>query len=148
MLKRPDGSDFTTGRSHYDDHNPQGPEQSAKINVKFNPGSLGVMLAELDTGAAYSILDAELAQALDLLDGDGPETTLRNAQGDVLVRGRLERVPIVLVADQDQGCSMSFNPLFLVSREWSRHTFFGYTGLLQHIRFALDPRFNWFHFGP
>jgi hypothetical protein len=149
MLKYPDGIDFTIGRSRYDDHDLQGPEGTAKIHVKINPGSAGVMLAELDTGAAWSILDADVAEALDLLDGEGIETELKNANGDVIVRGRLERIPLVVIADENQGRSLTLDGvLFLVSPEWRRQTFLGYTGLLQNIRFAVDPHGNWFYFGP
>jgi hypothetical protein len=35
----------------------------------------------------------------------------------------------------------------LVSAEWLAPTFLGYMGLLERIRFAIDPQANQFYFG-
>jgi hypothetical protein len=80
---------------------------------------------------------------LELLDGDGQVTTVRTHQGDV--KGRLEHIPLTLVADE--GLSLEVDATFLVSKEWLGGTFLGYTGMLEKIRIALDPRYNLFYFG-
>jgi hypothetical protein len=148
MLRVADGTPFAVGRSRYDDHNPQGPAGAAKIHVKIEVKSIGLMLAQLDTGAEYSVLDAEVAEALDLFDGEGTEIAMRAADGGLAIRGRLKRVSLVVIADEKQGESLTLDATFLVSPEWKRRTFLGYTGLLQHIRFGIDPHDNWFYFGP
>lgn len=62
-------------------------------------------------------------------------------------RGRLVRVPFTLVADE--GEPLSSEGTFFVTPDWPEGmTFLGYSGLLDSIRFALDPQVNDFYFGP
>lgn len=143
MLKLGETS-FTTGRAKFLDRKPGSQEPTAKIYVTVKFPSLGRQsLAQLDTGAAWSVLEAEIAEALGVLDGDGEPTTMRTHLGEMT--GRLERVPLTLIADE--GTSLEVEATFLVSPEWSSITFLGYTGLLDRIRIALDPPVNWFYFG-
>ena len=72
ILRHSNGEDFSTGRSKYHDHDPDPQGATAKIWVKITHASFGQpILALLDTGAAWSILDAEIADELDLFDNDG-----------------------------------------------------------------------------
>jgi len=138
------GGSFASGRSGFLDRDPVRPEPTAKIFVKVEfPGIPSTLLAQLDTGAAFSMIRPELADVLGVLDGSGAETVVSTRIGRI--RGRLERVPLTLVADQ--GSSMEIEATFLVSQEWTGGTFLGYAGLLQHIRIALDPSINLFYFG-
>jgi hypothetical protein len=57
-----DGKAFTTGESRFLDHRPTDPEQSPKIYIKFRPAELEtILLAQLDTGSPWSILEPEIA---------------------------------------------------------------------------------------
>ncbi len=119
-------------------------DSSAKIFVKIEPESFGALvMAQLDTGAAWSILDAPVAEALDLLRGSGEAISLQTRHGPI--RGRLERIQVELVADD--GDSISVNATVLVSQEWTHGSFVGYGGLLERIRFAIDPSDRFFYFG-
>lgn len=141
-----DGKSFTTGRARFRDEAPGKQELTAKIFVKIEFPTLEgnwSALAQVDSGAAYSILDIELAEALGVLDGDGASTKVDTRLGKI--SGRLERVPLVLVADE--GVSLDMEATFLVSRDWSGRTFLGYTGFLDKLRIALDPPVNNFYFG-
>ena len=60
-------------------------------------------------------------------------------------RGKLVRVSVSLVADA--GESLNLDATFFVSSEWAHATFLGYSGLLERIRFAIDPQRNLFYFG-
>jgi hypothetical protein len=143
MLKLGEAS-FTTGRAKFHDQAPGSHESTAKIYVTVRFQELeGDSLAQLDTGAPWSILRSDIAEMLELLDGDGQVTTVRTHQGDV--KGRLEHIPLTLVADE--GLSLEVDATFLVSKEWLGGTFLGYTGMLEKIRIALDPRYNLFYFG-
>jgi hypothetical protein len=143
MLKL-DNLDFTTGRAKFFDQAPGTDEPTAKVYVPIGfSGVEGHSLAQLDTGAAWSILQVPVAELLGVLDGDGHPTTVLTHGGPV--KGRLERVPLTLVADE--GSSLEVDATFLVSREWQGGTFLGYTGLLEKIRIALDPPANLFYFG-
>lgn len=138
------GKSFTTGRAKFQDQAPGAPEATAKIFVKIEfPALEGSWLAQVDSGAAYSMLDVEVAQALDVLDGNGQPASIHTRLG--LIAGRLERIPLVLVADE--GDSLDVEATFFVSREWSGKTFLGYKGFLDRLRIALDPPVNDFYFG-
>jgi hypothetical protein len=113
------------------------------VQVRFEAIEMPLW-AQLDTGADFSMLDAQVAEVLGLLDGDGEPTTISTRLG--LCAGRLERVPLSLMADQ--GESLDIEAVFFVSRDWKGKTFLGYKGLLDHIRIALDPPANLFYFGP
>jgi hypothetical protein len=136
--------EFTKGRTSFLDRDPGSLEFTAKVFVSVRFTGLGLpVLAQLDTGAAYSTLETELAESLGLFDGEGHRATLGTRQGTF--SGRLERVPLVLVADE--GKSLDIEATFFICRGWPGRTFIGYTGFLDRIRFALDPLTNSFYFG-
>jgi hypothetical protein len=140
------GSAFTSGRARFSDRPAVGFEPTAKVYVKLHLESLDLtVLAQLDTGSAWSVLAPEIAEALGLLDGKGEAVKLGTRLGTL--EGRLVRVPITLLADE--GNSLEVEGTFFVSPDWpAGRTFLGYSGLLDSIRIALDPRANDFHFGP
>lgn len=143
MLKL-DKADFTIGRARFEDTAPWAEEPTPKIYVKITPDDLGVvLLALLDTGAPWSILDAEVAENLDLLNGAGEPKTIKTWRGDI--HGRLESVNLRLHADE--GSSLDIEATVLVSPDWRAGNFLGYGGLLQHVRFAVDATNNQFYFG-
>lgn len=132
---------FAQGRGLFADRIPGGSEGTAKVFVRIQFAGLPPQLAQLDTGAAYSVVDAETAQAV----GFEPlgELTLSTRMGKV--SGHLGRFLVRLVADE--GESLDIEATFFVSSEWRGGLFLGYAGLLERLRFALDPRSNLFYFG-
>lgn len=63
-----------------------------------------------------------------------------------LMEGQLVRIPFILQADE--GESLRFDGTFFVSEDWpDGMTFLGYSGLLDSVRFAVDPQANHFYFG-
>jgi len=140
-----DGEPFTSGRSRFFDQHPRFPEPGAKVfaQVKF-AGLGGTWIAQVDTGAAYSILEVDVATALGLLGLKEPRTRLSTRLGTLT--GQLIRHPVTLVADV--GESLEVEAPFFVSPEWRGGTFLGYTGLLDRLRIALDSPANLFYFGP
>ena len=97
----------------------------------------------LDTGASWSVLNAELADNLKLFDRDGETVTISSRMGKV--QGKLVRAMTTLVADD--GDSVEVDSTVFVSRDWPAGNFIGYSGLLERIRFAIDPHDNAFIFG-
>jgi hypothetical protein len=147
MLFRQDGSAFSVGRSRFEDREEVATGgTAAKIFVKIAPEALGgvLLLAELDTGAAWSVLHTEVAEALDLLNGTGEPVPYSTRLGRIT--GHLERTSIYIIADE--GESLRIEATVWVSREWPGGNFLGYGGLLERIRFAIDPGDNFFYFGP
>jgi hypothetical protein len=103
------------------------------------------MLAQLDTGAAWSVMPAQIAREAGVpLDSDRP--VLMNTRLG-MKQGYLVRVPLIFVAEQ--GEALYLESSFFVCSDWpGDQVFLGYSGLLDSIRFALDPQANDFYFGP
>ena len=89
------------------------------------------------------MLNFEIAQALGLVGGDGLQITLSTRHGNI--DGRLEEAALTILAEE--GDSLDVNATVFVSQQWPGHTFLGYTGLLERIRFALDPQASNLYFG-
>lgn len=135
---------FTGGRSKFADRVPGSSELTAKVYVKVQFGEAEPILAQLDTGAAWSILDNESTQLLgSSLDRLGP---MRISTRFGTLHGYLAQAPITFPADDGQ--PLTVTGTFFVSEDWPLpSTFLGYSGLLDSIRFALDPQANDFYFG-
>src|SRR2546425_8452063 len=112
MLQLPDGTPFAVGHARFADRLPEG-EETAKVYVKIQPQALGdLIVAQVDTGAAWSIFHVEVADAMNLLDGEGEAVPLRTRFGRLT--GRLERLQIIIVADE--GTSLNVDATVWVSR--------------------------------
>ncbi len=137
---------FTCGRANYSDNSPLYLEPTAKVFVKVRFRGLSQpFLALVDTGAAWSVLAPDLAQAAGVTVEDGDPADLSTRFG--LKRGHLVKVPFTIVADD--GEPLNTEGTFFVAPDWpSGQVFLGYSGLLDSIRFALDPQANHFYFGP
>ena len=72
--------DFATGKARFNDVGAQSQEPTAKVYVPIIVGELQI-LAQLDTGAAWSVLPSEICEALDLLNGDGPPVRVLGGLG-------------------------------------------------------------------
>jgi hypothetical protein len=139
-------ADFTQGRSTFRDHLEALREPTAKVYIPILVGAFKpIVLAQLDTGAAWSVLDPVVARSLGLLHAGGLLTRLETRFG--AQEGRLVRVPIQFIADH--GTALDTEATFFISPDWPPgRTFLGYSGLLDAMRFAIDPQANHFYFGP
>jgi len=137
---------FTSGRSLFVDHIPGALDRTAKIYVKIGfEGLDNTVLAQIDTGAAWSVLPPNIFRKLNLPLESGDPALLQTWLGRR--QGRLVRVPFTFLADE--GEPLRTEGTFFVSPDWPEGlTFLGYSGLLDSIRFALDPQVNDFYFGP
>ncbi len=137
---------FTTGVLRYSDACPGVEDPLSRIYVPFRPdGAKAWFLALLDTGGHFCVFGPAVADALKDLLADGLEqATLMTSRGRI--RGRLYRHQIDLIADD--GDDLGVEATVLVSLEWQGPSIIGYTGMLDRIRFAVDPPANQFHFGP
>lgn len=139
-----DGTAFAIGRTRFLNQDPVNPEKSPKVYVKIEPGDFGSpILAQLDTGAAWSILESQIAEAMALFHGQGQPTRLSTRFGPI--DGYLERTKITILADE--GESIEVEATVFVSKRWLGGSFLGYAGLLERVRFAVDPQQNFFYFG-
>ena len=139
---------FATGAATYADRYPGLAEPHPRIYVEFRPTGCDrklVFPALLDTGGHYCILNEDVATLIsDQLTEYLGETTLRTAHG--LLRGTLHIVPIELIAEV--GENLNLEVVAFIPSEWRGPSFFGYTGVLDRLRFAIHAETNRFYFGP
>jgi hypothetical protein len=142
---RLNGRPFAQGRARFTDSATGSTELTAKIFVKLRLPQGLLILGQIDTGAAWSILPPDLAADLGIEGEDGTDIKLSTRRGSI--RCRQSRVPITLVADE--GESLKFEATLAIPLDhWpADEMFLGYTGTLERIRFAVDPANNFFYFG-
>lgn len=140
-----DGHRFTSGRTKYVDHLRKWIEPTAKIYVKLKISTLDTsFFAQLDTGAAWSVLAPDVARTAQIPYESGDPKRISSRFG--IKEGFVLRIPFTLVAED--GESFETDGPFFISPDWPEGlSFLGYTGLLDSIRFALDPQKNHFYFG-
>jgi hypothetical protein len=137
---------FTTGRCRYTDADGRS-VGSARICIKVVPEDWDTpVLAVLDTGADWSVLNTEVAEDLGLFGIEGESISLSTRFGTIA--GQLVPAAVTIIADG--GDSLRVEATVFVSADWPPNagTFLGYSGLLERIRFAVDPQKNDFFFGP
>ncbi len=139
------GQEFTGGSARFHDSAGSHLESGSKIFVRFRVAHLGQeFLGLLDTGATWSILDWELAELAGLDPNSGQRIRYSGRWGTI--EGSV--VPCLFRLPADEGKSLDIEGSVFVSPDWRAGNFIGYHGLLERIRFALDPGENRFYFGP
>lgn len=138
--------DFALGRSWFEDALPTVSAETAKVYVRVRfRGSDRHFLAQLDTGAAWSVLDPATAELIGATGLKGEITSISTRLGTF--QGTLVRMPLTFLADE--GDSLELEGTFFLCPDWpAGRIFLGYGGLLDRIRFAADPPNNHFYFGP
>jgi len=145
VLFRQGGLSFATGLSRYLDSEGEGPASESRILVRVRPEpGVEPVLAILDTGAPWCIFAPEVSSSF--------ARYLEPVSGPILLstrlgmfRGGLHRRVITLTAER--GEPLNVEATVFMSPDWPGPNFLGYQGLLQRIRFAIDPENNLFYFG-
>ena len=102
------------------------------------------LMGLLDTGGHFCILSPEVVEMVgDVLSGSDEEVSLITSQGRLA--GGLYRHSIELLAED--GENLDLDATVFVSPDWRGPSILGYTGVLDRVRFAVDPRENRFYFG-
>lgn len=143
MLSHTDGSIFAVGMCAYLDQDPGTQSETSRINVSVEFEGFKV-LALLDTGAAWSVLDRDVAMELGLFDRAGEPKSIHSRYGTT--EGKLVRISTTFVAQE--GESFEMEATVFVSADWPAGSFVGCSGLLERVKFAVDPETNTFFFGP
>ncbi|MCP4546636.1 MAG: hypothetical protein GY835_09255 [bacterium] len=137
---------LTTGALRYLDSYPGLKEAQPRVYVKFRPAGVeGSFVALLDTGGHFCILN-RLTSALlsDHLADSMGLFTIQTAHGRLV--GELYRHTITIIAEV--GESLQVESTLFVPPDWEGPCFIGYSGVLDRMCFAVNPRANSFHFGP
>lgn len=111
------------------------------IAVSCRFGSLGgEMQALLDTGAQWSVLGGEMAEALMKEGWEAHEEASKDVSMSTrygLLTGRLHLVEVTLLADE--GDALHVQSTVLLVPKWPGPPVLGYGGFLERIRIGLDP---------
>lgn len=148
------GAPFADSWARFSEESAQRAGDARKIYARVRDGGRpnGLsFLAMVDTGAAWTHLHHELAEALGLFDEDGEPAKISTSRG--AIDGLLVKCPIILCADH--GPELTVHATVHASKAWDGPNILGYSGLLAHLRFAFEPAFSgstldqprWF-FGP
>lgn len=98
----------------------------------------------MDTAAPWCIFSPSIGASLQQdFDPVSDDVLLSTRLG--IFKGSLYRVPITFPALL--GEALDLQATVFVSPNWPGGNFLGYQGLLQRIRFAVDPETNLFYFG-
>lgn len=141
---------FATGVIHYEDLYP-GQEQSARVVLPVIVEGRLIVHAVVDTGAPWCIIDPETARQVGAVIRADYEPDRRLMVRGTWYEGKLLRMGISLEAEQGNSLDIDatvFVPTLPPGDMWPHPNFIGLEGLLNRIRFAVDPDENAFYFGP
>ncbi len=140
-----DGEPFVSGVATYFDEDPsfESKQASVHVNVLLRGDECIDIMARLDPATPWVILNAEINEKIGLQESE-QKVMLHTLQGRM--SGSLERFPVTLKAEE--GRALEVEATLFVCNDWIRGNFLGYSGLLQRIRFAIDPDQKKFYFGP
>ena len=143
------GSDWSAkGVVRYADSPEPRLKKQARICIPVIPGVGGLLImAVVDTAAPWCIfrpgIGSFIPENFELLSDRDESVKLSTRLG--LIYGALYHGSITIPADH--GESLSLEATVFLSPDWRGDNFLGYQGLLQKLRFAVDPRRNLFYFG-
>ena len=150
ILQFADGEPFAVGATTYLYAPATDQDMSDRIQlpIVFELSEATDVLAVVDTGAPYSILDPLIAKQI----GFSPEMTLERTAvtvRGVKLRGSLIRLSTTLQAEVGENLTIDSTTFIPDSEEqWNQFpSFIGQAGFLERIRFAIDPNTNTFYFG-
>jgi hypothetical protein len=140
-----DRSPFATGVARFYDHEPIKPVSDPRIYLEVKADrSSPSFLAMVDTAAPWCIFKPELGEVLrESFEVLSAKASLSSRLGDF--KGELLRGRLFLPALDGEYAEVETTVFF--SPQWPGENFLGYEGLLQRIRFAVDPHSNLFYFG-
>jgi hypothetical protein len=134
-----------TGVSRYADSGDRVPVAEPRIYLEVKPGLFqGTVFAMVDTAAPWCIFEPRVGEFVrESFDEVSENVSLSTRLGTF--GGRLYRGPLIVPALE--GEPLDVEGTVFVSPDWRGPNFVGYQGLLQRIRFAVDPEANLFYFG-
>lgn len=104
----------------------------------------------VDTGGTWIVVDPDVAAVAGIEPADDDREAELVVRGSVW-RGRLVRASATFLAEH--GDNLVIEGSFFVPQrdpgdEWRAPSFLGWSGCLEHLRFAVDPQRRTFSFAP
>jgi len=148
LLNFNSGRAFATGATPYFIGNigePTAGRLMMRLTIEGQP-----LMAAVDTGTPFVICHPDLAESLKLTLTDPLEKTRLLIRG-IEYRGQTYLMSAQIAADEGDDISLTvivFIPQLDPGEIWMLPSFVGLEGMLQRIRFAVDPETSLFYFGP
>jgi predicted aspartyl protease len=140
---------FATGVSTYEDWYP-GEQAHPRVVLTVAVEERFLIQAVVDTGAPWCILDPEVAQQVGVSPENGYAAGRPLLMRGFRYAGRIHRLSIGLrnevEGDDLQIEATVFVPEIHQGESWKHPNSLGLSGLLERIRFAVDPADNAFYF--
>ena len=145
MLLYSDGARFSSSVANYfDGYGTIGTDNRIYISAQFD--TLPRTFALVDTGAPWSVLPKKKAKELNPnYLNEVLETKTLSIRGEQ-EEGVLIRIPITIYADEGEDITIE-GTVFVPDNERDIPDFIGLEGVLNRIRFAIDPHNCSFFFG-
>jgi len=148
LLNFADGQPFVTGSVPYFIGEP-GEKAAGRLLLKVSVEGLPT-IAAVDTGGYYFVCHPGLAEALAPRLTDFLDQATLEIRG-VKYRGTLYLLSVEIPASQGENLVVPatvFIPKLAHGQEWRLPSFVGFAGVLDRLRFAVDPATDTFYFGP
>jgi hypothetical protein len=149
MLQFSTGQAFSTGAITYTYRPVTEQETSPRIFLQVSIEGINTA-AFLDTGAPFVVCKPEIAEALGIDPASGEPFENFNLRNSYL-NGHLHRMNVTLLAEQGDPLTVDatvFVPDPMSNQNWGNFpAILGMGGLLERIRFAVDPSQDQFFFG-
>jgi hypothetical protein len=144
-------NDFAVGVAIYSDHY-QGYGNQNHIVISLSPGSDSSLSirAILDTGAKWCIIDPDIANDWEDFFFNVYSSEMKYRIQGYDYEGDIAHANVVLNASNGQDLIIEarfFIPKLLPDQSWELPNFVGLDGLLNYMRFAIDPFENAIYFG-
>ena len=148
LLNFKNGRAFATGATPYFVGNigePTAGRLMIRLTIEGQP-----LVAAIDTGSPFVICHPDLAELLKPSLTDPLEKTRLHIRG-IEYRGETYLMSAEIMADDGDDISLTvivFIPQLDPGEVWTLPSFVGLEGMLQRMRFAVDPDASLFYFGP
>ena len=148
LLTLRDGEAFATTASRYFTGRPDTPTEGRlllKITIEGLPTT-----AAVDTGAPYLVCDPALSPLLAPYLTDPLGWVSLGIRRETY-QGELYLLTAEIIAHEGEGVRVqatTFIPRLSPGQQWLLPSFIGWTGMLERLRFAVDPASDTFYFGP
>ncbi len=148
LLSFPDGQPFAIGAVRYTVGSSDDPA-AGRLVIALLVENVPI-LAAVDTGAPYVICQPDLAKQLEPYLADRLGEAQLQIRG-VAYRGKLYLLSVTFKASRGEDfrtLATVFVPQLDPWQTWELPSFVGLTGMLDRLRFAVDPDASLFYFGP
>jgi hypothetical protein len=143
-----DGTNWSTGSAKYYADYEYGPA-NLLVAIQFSIGrGLPSVHGLLDTASTWIVLSKDFLVSLDIEIDEDPSLKEKMLTRFGTITGYLNRIPIIIIAEEQDGSSLEVEATCFISEEWNgRPPVIGWRGCLERMKFAIDPSQDRFYFG-